>query len=189
MVHLAGASAFPVTEMNWEDVLSRRANLVMSATVAPPTSKRCPVCLKAFSETEQGPPYHWYRELPGRVRCHQWLTRAFCSAQCFRNCHFQEVTIPVDVLETSNDEAPAVTAPTKYSSQIDTPESVDVDLNIFKNLLAILHRKPQVGKYTSGSYKRVSPLIKASNILRAPPSSPKRHIILTTALPLRLLIL
>lgn len=44
----------------------------------------------------------------------------------------QEVTIPVDVLETSNDEAPAVTAPTKNSSQIDTPESVDVDLNILK---------------------------------------------------------
>lgn len=85
----------------------------------------------------------------------------------------QEVTIPVDVLETSNDEAPAVTAPTKNSSQIDTPESVDVDLNIFKNLLAILHRKPQVGKFTSRSYKRVSPLTKASHVLRAPLNCPE----------------
>ena len=173
--------------MNWEDVLSRRAHLVMSATVGPSTSKRCPVCLKAFSEAEQELPYKWYRELPWRVRCYEWLTWTFCSAQCFRNCHFQEMTNPVNVLETRNDQAPAVTAPTKYLSQIETPESVDVDLNIFKNLLAILHR--EVGKYTSRSYKRVSPLIKASNILRAPLNSPEWHVRLTAALLLRLLIL
>ena len=60
VVHLAGNSAFAITETNWDDVLSKRAHLVMSAVVAPSTSKMCPVCLKAFSETEQGPPYHWY---------------------------------------------------------------------------------------------------------------------------------
>lgn len=74
LVHLAENSAFAITENNWEAVLSRRAHLVMSAMVASSTSKRCPVCLKAFSETEQGPQYHWYRELPGRFRCHEWLT-------------------------------------------------------------------------------------------------------------------
>lgn len=74
LVHLVENPAFAVTERNWEDVLSRRAHLIMSVMVMRPMFKKCPVCLKAFSKIEQGPPYHWYRDLPGRVRCHEWLT-------------------------------------------------------------------------------------------------------------------
>ena len=74
IVHLAGNSTFAVTEKNWEDVLSRRALLVMSASVATLTTEQCPVCSKAFAETKQGPPYHWYGTLPERVRSHEPLT-------------------------------------------------------------------------------------------------------------------